>query len=206
MHPQPMKKFNLEPAEYGFADEDEDYSPTMESLKHFAQLANRGDQEALARFRADLKAAPELERQVGDLCQRSEANLILQIAEGDDLKIAVYTKQAADMKYALAGKSPPPMERLAAQHVVASWLYLQFATIRVCKTSVNNLPAAKFQFQIRDKADRDFRAAMKNLVDIRRAMKPARATGKETPVAAPIATPKVHALDAGPEQRNVTNG
>lgn len=97
--------------------------------------------------------------------------MIRHIAGGDMLMFESVQRAAKEMEAQLLGPTPSHLERLAVERVVACWLALQHTDV-VCTTE-KNLTQAKFWAQQQDRASRRYEAAVKLLLDIRRAPSPA---------------------------------
>ena len=111
-------------------DELEPTEPPDRPENHIAALlerARRGEADVLGELRAALDADVELRRRVGDLAMLAEGAWIAMIAGNNLLFREALTLQVAELKAALAGPAPTPLEALLTQRVAAAWMMAQHA-------------------------------------------------------------------------------
>jgi hypothetical protein len=141
---------------------------TEAEFQQLVQDANSGNAESLAALRKCLDLNPMIWQRLGDLALHAELTLIKLVAGGDQLAIEALTRKTHELKAELAGPNPSPLERLAAERVIACWLQLQFVDSSVLTTDATALAQSKCLLQRQELASRRYQSAMKSLLDIRR--------------------------------------
>jgi len=143
-----------------------------ETLRELADRANRGDAHALTNLRRLLDSCPEIWQRVGDLARHAELAW-LDLLSGTDCLLAESAKrQIARMKEDLAGPDPTPRERLLVDRVVACYLGVQHAEMRLA--AAGDASASAIQITLRQRgaegAQRRYLAALKTLARLRAVM------------------------------------
>lgn len=141
---------------------------TREEFADLVRRANGGDKGAIEELRWTLDANPDVWRQVGDLSVHAESALLTLVAGSDLLARESITRQLQAMRSELGGSSP--LERLAVDRVVISWLQLQYAEIQFGGSSQAAPKHASQIVRWLDQAGRRYNAAVRSLLDIRRLM------------------------------------
>ena len=136
------------------------------NFKEVLDLANRGNPAAQSEVQRELDAHPEIWRSLGDLAGHAEQSFVRMIAPDNFLFAESVRRRAAEMRKELAGAFPTPLELLAAQRLVAAWMYLQHVEVR-CAQAEGDLPAAKFWLVRQQQAHRVYHAAVKSLLLVR---------------------------------------
>ena len=138
----------------------------MTDFQRLVFKARRGDKEATAELKKTLDHHPELWRELGDLASMSRRAVIKALASGDPLLAQSVQRHADELEQELMGESPTPLQRLAVQRFVATWLQLQHVEAAAAKASHDSLPRAKFWAQRHDQAARRYQRAMKTLTQL----------------------------------------
>lgn len=182
------------PAEAARAAEDE--------IKLLLERARAGDVQALPALRETLDMNPELALAWGDLAAHARAAWLSLIA-GHDLALKESLgRKAAAMLYELAGPGAPPLERLLAERVVATWLEVNHADAAAAQAEGVTLRQASFSLKRQESAHRRHLAAIGALATVRRLV-PAAA---EVVVPAPMAPLPVPVDAPGETDGAVTAG
>ncbi len=134
----------------------------MPILRALVNQANTGDCQALNQLHTILDNNPGIWKQIGDLSAHARQSLIRLVA-GDDLLLAESIKRQIDsMERELAGEAATPLQQLAIDRVIATWLQLQHADAVMAKVSgVGTLHLAR-----QAQAQRAHDAALKSFVTL----------------------------------------
>lgn len=140
--------------------------PTREEFKRLLVKMKVGDKESLEDVRELLNTYPEIWQHAGNLAKISELAQIKTIAQRDKLGVGLFVRYVNALKEEIAGASPTPLERLAAERVVQCWLQVQHCDM-ACSDVNMPLPQLRFWASRQDAAHRRFISAMKALVMVR---------------------------------------
>lgn len=128
--------------------------------------ANAGDARARKVMRIYLDSHPEVWTKLGNLAGYAETALIEAASGGEWLVSEAIRKEAARMRHELAGPEPTPLERIAVERIVMTWLQLQHTQIRFTK-SQRDLGWAKYWLRRLEVADKLHRSAIAALTLIK---------------------------------------
>ncbi len=95
-----------------------------------------------------------------------EKLLIEQISGGDSLTSAAIAQQAAKMRFELFSPAPTPLEKIAIERIVITWLALQHAELSFLQAQ-QDVRWARYWLARQAQADRLHRAAVGSLLAIR---------------------------------------
>lgn len=144
----------------------------MSSRANFNEMlarATKGDKEALAAMRKFLDSNSEVWERVGRLAIETELAYVAQISDGDPLVEESVLRTLKQMRSDLGGAAPTPLESMAVERVVATWLALQLADKAVIAVdSGGTLPNANFALRRQELANRHYTAAVKSLNEVQR--------------------------------------
>ncbi len=136
-------------------------------LRDLTRRARGGDVSVLPRLRVALAERPELWQHAGDL----EKIVVRQWAEllggGDPLATEALRLKAEDLRVQLEGEAPTPLERLLVGQVVAHWLEMSHAQLRVADGKGATPGQGAFDLKRAESAQRRYLAAMKSLAAVR---------------------------------------
>jgi hypothetical protein len=150
----------------------------MRELSDLVDRARRGDEAAMPGLRAIYDAHPEVATWLGDLANHSQEAL-LRLACGPDLGMTeAIRRSTAALRLELTGPSPSPIERLLAERVVATRLFLNWAEATVAQAmgvATNTRPQLAFCIERMDRAQRRHLAALGALATAQRLLPAAKA-------------------------------
>ncbi len=135
-----------------------------DEFKALVELANSGDELALAELRELLDSRPDIWQQIGDLGRHAELAMINLIAGNNSLVRESLMRKIEEMKGELVGDDPSLLEKIAAQRVIATWLDVQYTATAYPEPKGETITEARFQLKLKDSAERRFNAAMKSLM------------------------------------------
>jgi hypothetical protein len=138
------------------------------------ERAEKGDCSVLPELRKLLDDTPRLWQGYGDLGLQAQGALIQQTAGPNLLMAQSLLRKAAAMKEELAGESAPPLERLLADRVVATWLDVNYQEALLAQSGGTNEARLKMLERRQDAANRRHLAAVKMLATVRKLLTPAR--------------------------------
>ncbi len=137
-----------------------------DALKRVRRRANAGDLRAREVLKTFLDAHPEIWSEVGNLARHAELALVEAASGNEWFTSEAIKREAARMRRTLAGSSPTPLETMAVERVVLTWLQLQFAEARFMETQ-RDLQWARYWLRRQEQADKLHRFAVKTLATIR---------------------------------------
>ena len=140
--------------------------PSSEEFKALVERANAADETALGDLRQLLDEHPEIWQRVGDAAKHAEMLLVGLIAGGDKLLNESLQRRLEDLKTQLGGSNPSPLERLAVERIICTWLQLQHVDAMVGRAIPGTKPAT-FLLMRQRQSDRAYTAAVKGLTTIR---------------------------------------
>jgi hypothetical protein len=150
----------------------------MQELRGLVDRARRGDEAAMPRLRTIFDEQPEVATWLGDLAKHSQEAL-LRMACGSDLGMAeAIRRSVAALRLELTGPSPPAIERLLAERVVATWLFLYWSEATAAQAmgvATNTRPQIAFCVERMDRAQRRHLAALGALATAQRLLPAAKA-------------------------------
>lgn len=141
----------------------EDFARAFDDVR---RKANAGDARARKVMRIYLDSHPEVWTRFGNLAGYAETALIEAASGGEWLVSEAIRKEAARMRQELAGPEPTPLERIAVERIVMTWLQLQHTQIRFAE-SQNDLGWAKYWLRRLEVADKLYHSATAALALIR---------------------------------------
>lgn len=137
-----------------------------DALERTRQKANAGEPRAREIIRKFLDEHPEVWSKVGNLARHAELTLAEAAAGGEWFGAEAIKREADRIRRALAGPSPTPLETMAVERVVLTWLQLQYVEARFMQT-YRDLGWAKYWLRRQEQADKLYRSAVKSLATIR---------------------------------------
>ena len=137
-----------------------------EAYESLRKRANAGDERSQAALMKYLDNHPDFQAMLGNLAVHAELTLIQAIAGGEWIVFQAIYQEANRMRSELAGQSPSPLEILAVERIVATWLHLQYTEMQFLK-SQDAVEWAKYWLKRVEVADKIYRAAIKSLVLVR---------------------------------------
>lgn len=143
-----------------------DPTTPADALQRVRRRANAGDQRAREVLKKFLDAHPEVWSQVGNLARHAESTLVEAVAEGEWFASEAIKREAASLRKSLAGPSPRPLETMAVERVVLTWLQLQYVESRFTQAQ-KDLGWAKYWLRRQEQADKLYRSAVRSLALIR---------------------------------------
>ena len=146
--------------------------------------ARGGDAEALPELRAALDGHPELWRAYGDLGRHAREAWIGLIG-GPDLALQESLgRKVAAMLDELAGPGAPPLERLLAERVVATWLEANYADAAAAQAAGASPKQASFALKRQESAHRRHLMSIGALATLRKLLPATVEISTPEPVAA----------------------
>ncbi len=142
--------------------------PSREEFAALVRKANDGDPAAIATMRQTLDNAPEIWRQIGDLGQHAESALLNLVAGGNQLSRESVARNLQRMRTELGEAKAGPLEKLAINRVVISWLQVQYADMLYGGTGKADAKRTTYVVRWLDQSARRHTAAIKALLDVRR--------------------------------------
>lgn len=142
--------------------------PTQAGFKETLARAAKGDKEALATMRKILDSNSDVWERVGRLAIETELAFVSQMSGGDPLVEESVLRTLKKMRSDLGGPTPTPLESMAVERVVATWLGLQLADKNVIAVGGGTLPNARFALRRQELANRHYTAAVNSLNEVQR--------------------------------------
>lgn len=138
-----------------------------------AERADRGDARAARAIQTLVNEMPDLWEGCGNVATAAEEALVNLHAGRSVLAREALRKKLRDMRAALAGPSPSPLEQLLVERVVMCWLHSYQADM-VYARAVGQLPPQQVELYHRrqDRAARQYLKALRSLADVRRLLIP----------------------------------
>jgi phage gp37-like protein len=155
-------------------DSEADRQKERAELARLLERAEKGDCSVLPELRKLLDDNSRLWQGYGDLGLQAQGALIQQTAGTNLLMAQSLLRKTAAMKEELAGESAPPLERLLADRVVATWLDVNLHEALLAQCGATNEARSKLLERRQDAANRRHLAAVKMLATVRRLLTPAR--------------------------------
>jgi hypothetical protein len=151
-------------------------------LRKLLDRARKGNASTLPILRKMLEDPATVEALGGNLARQAELSLIDKAA-GDNLHFKeALTRKLELLRAELAGPSPTPIERLLVERVVACWLQVQDADIRLAQAEAKlTIPQGEYHQRSRDRAHHRHLSAIKALALVRKLALPAPAATKPVP-------------------------
>jgi hypothetical protein len=145
----------------------------QDNLTQLVRCGMAGDREALPAIRELFDQTPVRWKNASSLADQVERRW-LQVVSGTDLVTReILTHQMAVLKSQIAGPTPTPLEQLLADRIVVCWLQVQQAELRAAnRLSKNGWVLSNAEENRLDKVNRRFLAAVKNLAQIRKLLRP----------------------------------
>ena len=141
--------------------------PTEINLSPLIQKANAGDREALKSLRQVLNAHPEIWRKAGDMGALVQRLMGAQIASTHFARESLRRK-TQELRAQLLGTSPSPIERLAVERVVTTWMQIHQLDMQVAALGGDSSRWAVALAKRHDQASRRYDRALKSLATLRR--------------------------------------
>jgi hypothetical protein len=150
----------------------------MQELRGLVDRARRGDDAALPRLRAIFDEHPAVAVWLGNLAHHAQEELI-RLAAGADLGMAeAVRRSAAALSLELTGPAPTVIERLLAERVVATRLFLgwiEATGLQALGVETNTRAQLAFFLDRTDRAERRHLAALGALMTAQRLLPAAKA-------------------------------
>jgi hypothetical protein len=137
-----------------------------ETFERVKDRANKGDERAREVLKKYLDGHPELVSYIGNMARYAEAELIKTAAGSEWVTGEAIRREAARMRRELTGLTPTPLESMAVERIVATWLQLQHTEMQFVQ-SQKDLSSAKYWLRRLEVVDRLYRAAIGSLVTLR---------------------------------------
>ena len=147
-----------------------DYLKSNGAMMETIHRAQQGDDAAMPAVRDLLDRVPEIRRIMGGELQEIANTLITRSLGGDEdlaFREAIQRKLEA-LRRKLEGSNPSPMEQLLVDRIVACWLQVQEADIRIARLSDTSIAQANFYQKRQDRAHRRILSAIKTLATVRK--------------------------------------
>lgn len=142
--------------------------------------ANHGDPDARHRLIQFMNSNPWLWEKFGNAADHAERSVIEAMTQEEWLTTQCMRHEADAMRKRLLGPSPTPLERVAIERIVATWLQLQHAEMR-CAEPPKDLGWAKYWLRRLEVSNKMYSSAVKSLALVREiqlaASEPSRARG-----------------------------
>ena len=100
---------------------------TISELQEIVRRAERGDESALPELRAILDDCPEIWREASNLEFQTREMWIDLMAGKDLFRRETIERRIAEMRQEMAGPDSSPLERLLVDHLLCSWLAMNYA-------------------------------------------------------------------------------
>lgn len=137
-------------------------------LMDVIDMAQDGDEEALALLKRVLDEAPRLARII-NLAKDVERGIVEKIASDDVFAQETLPRNLKVMRQEIAGENPSPLERLLAERISACWLELQyFQAIYTQNLGNMTIPQGDYHQRRIDRAHRRYLSSIKTLAQIRK--------------------------------------
>ena len=169
---------------------------TAEAFETLRRRANQGDQEARKALIQFLNSNDWLWERFGNVAAHAENSVVEALTRGEWLTTAAIHRAAGEMRKRLAGPAPTPLEQMAVERVVITWLQLQHVEMRAAQPQ-RDREWATFWMRKQESADKMYRAALASLALIRELL--------PAPVA-PAVEPGVIDIDAARGTKATANG
>lgn len=147
------------------AENDRDF---WQALGKARRLANEGDLNARRAIRDCLRNSPRLRAHFGNTARSAETAFAEMMAEGDFLVAEAIRQDAAELRRALCGHNPTPLEEMAVRRLVACWQQLCYTEMLSSTKQKKDLAAAKYWLRRKELAHKLYDAAEKSLLLIRK--------------------------------------
>src|SRR5262249_12848356 len=135
----------------------------------FLQRVEQGDTTTVPVLRAFLQQPGAVDMLGGDLARQAERSLVAKAAGNRLAFKEALTRKLEDLRSELAGPAPTPIERLLVERVVACWLQLHYADIRLeQRDSKLTMEEAEYHERSRDRAHKRYLSAIKTLAVVRK--------------------------------------
>jgi hypothetical protein len=127
--------------------EPKDQQQALVELQDLVNRAKQGDRNAIPRLREYLDANPVLWKRNGDLALQAQAAWINLIAGDDRHFKECLARKANDLKQQLAGPSPTPVEAMAVERIVTTWLRVCYCDADDAQENEDSLKWAEFRLK-----------------------------------------------------------
>ncbi|MEI8371664.1 MAG: hypothetical protein WCJ35_02400 [Planctomycetota bacterium] len=155
------------------------------AFEHARQRANKGDPRARQALTECLDKNPEMWSQFGNLAGHVELKLIETATGGEWLTSEAVIREVVRMRHELAGSAPTPLESLAVERIIVTWLALQHTESWFLQTQ-QDVRWARYWLVRQSQADRLYRAAVGSLLTIRELLPVAVTAASQTTI--PVVT------------------
>lgn len=154
------------------ADESTKTMPSQEEFSAIVQRANAGDQAALAEMRAILDANPEIWHRMGDLSTYARESMLKLISGGDELIRESVRRTADELLGTLTKDTSSPIERLAAERVVACRLESEYVSMLHAVPQGATIAQQKYHLLLKSSAQRRYDQALRSLAILKKLLPP----------------------------------
>jgi hypothetical protein len=141
-------------------------SITKDDFERLANRAAAGSDEALVEFREVLRRNPAIYRLLGDLGEHSRHRLIDLIAGGSFIARETAEHKAQELREELLIGGDSPLERLAVDQVVTTWLDINLQQIGLSQQHAKETLRMRWEQRL-DRAQRRHLAALATLAEVR---------------------------------------
>lgn len=141
-----------------------------EAMRKVIERAQTGDETAMPALQKLLDRAPSIREALGaDLERTVEYSISRSLGGENNLAFREGLKRKlASFRDELEGPTPSPTERLLVDRVVACWLQVQEADLRITQGDDCGLERANYHLKRQDRAHLRFLSAMKTLATVRK--------------------------------------
>jgi hypothetical protein len=136
-------------------------------LDDLTAKANKGEPGALAALRRFLEEHPEIHETLGDLAKYAERAWLDLLTRGDALAQESVRKQLDNLKEALAGNHPTPMEKLLVDQIAVCRLAECQAEVAAADAGRHSLGQAVFNLKRAESTQRRYLNSIKMLALLR---------------------------------------
>ena len=159
--------------------------PSQEEFSAIVKRANAGDQTALAEMRGILDDNPQIWRRMGDLATYARESMLQLVSGGDELIRESVRRTADELLGTLAKDNASPIERLAAERVVACWMESEYVAALHAIPQGATIKQQKYHLSLKSSAQRRYDQALRSLANLRILLSP-RTTNRAIEASVPI--------------------
>lgn len=140
---------------------------TVLEFQEIVQRAERGDESALPELRTILDECPDIWREASNL-ETQTREMWIDLMVGKNLfRRETIERRLAEMRLELAGPDSSPLERLLVDHLLCSWLAMNYANAMCARHQTGSNTMVRLLWKQRNAAERHILAATRQLIAIR---------------------------------------
>ncbi len=144
----------------------DDGLPSRERFQHLTRWAGRGDQDAAEELKEIIRNHRDIWDPVGDLTKHAEESLIKMIAQENLVLSESLRVKIEDLRKSLRGESEDETERLLADHIVVTWLEMQFTRMAAIQPQ-QHIRDARFWDERHERANARYLSTIRELIKLR---------------------------------------